>query len=93
MESIIFETKGINKLLFRKRGEKMAMKIGGMKISGLIAGIILTVLGALMMAEAVVTTMGNSSFMFAENMNREFEFVVGLVSVVVAAMTMDLNRS
>jgi hypothetical protein len=71
----------------------MAMKIGGMKISGLVAGIILTVLGALMMAEGVVTTVGNNSFMFAENMNRGFEFVAGLIAVVLASQVMNLSRS
>jgi hypothetical protein len=71
----------------------MAMKIGGMKISGLVAGIILTVLGALMMAEGVVTTVGNNSFMFAEDMNRGFEFVVGFISVVLASQVMNLSRS
>jgi hypothetical protein len=71
----------------------MAVKIGGMKISGLVAGIILTVLGALMMAEGVVTTVGNNSFIFAENMNRGFEFVIGLIAVVLASQVMNLNRS
>lgn len=69
------------------------MKIGGMRISGLVAGIILTVLGALMMAEGVVTTVGNTSFMFAENMNRGFEFVVGFATIVLSAVIMDLSRS
>jgi hypothetical protein len=68
------------------------MKIGGMKISGLVAGIILTILGALMMAEGVSTTVGNTSFMFAENMNRGFEFIVGLIAVVLASQVMNLSR-
>lgn len=71
----------------------MTMKIGGMRISGLVAGIILTVLGALMIAEGVVTTVGNTSFMFAENMNRGFELVVGFVTIVLSATIMDLSRS
>lgn len=71
----------------------MTMKIGRMRISGLIAGVILTVLGALMMAEGVVTMAGNASFMFVENMNRGFEFVVGFVTIVIAAIVMDLSRS
>lgn len=71
----------------------MTMKIGGMRLSGLVAGIILTVFGALMMAEGVVTTVGNTSFMFAENMNRGFEFVVGFVTIVLSAIMMDLSRS
>jgi hypothetical protein len=71
----------------------MTMKVGNMRISGLVAGIILTVLGALMLAEGVITMLGNPSFLFVENMNRGFEFVVGLVTIVVAGTTMDLSRS
>jgi hypothetical protein len=71
----------------------MTMKIGRMRISGLIAGVILTVLGALTMAEGIVVMAGNASFMFAENMNRGFEFVVGFVTIVLAAIIMDLSRS
>jgi uncharacterized membrane protein HdeD (DUF308 family) len=69
------------------------MKIGGMRLSGLVAGVILTVLGALMMAEGVVSTVASTHFMFAENMNRGFEFVVGFVTIVLAAIIMDLSRS
>lgn len=71
----------------------MTMKIGKMRIGGLVAGVILTVLGALMMAEGVVTMLGNPSFIFIENMNRGFEFVVGFVTVMLAGTTMDLSRS
>jgi hypothetical protein len=66
---------------------------GKMRIGGLFAGIILTVLGALMLAEGIITMMGNPSFIFIENMNRRFELVVGLVTIVVAGSTMDLSRS
>lgn len=69
------------------------MKIDEMRISGLIAGLIVLVLGALMMAEAGVSIVTNTSFMFAENMNRGFEFVVGLVAIVLAAVVMNLSRS
>ncbi len=71
----------------------MAPKIGNMRISGFVAGIILTVLGALMIAESVVVMTGNTSFMFVDSMNRGFEFVVGLIAVVLAAMVMDLSRA
>lgn len=64
-----------------------------MRASGLIAGLIVVVLGALMMAEGVVVISGNASFMFAENMNRGFEFVVGLIAIVLGAVVMDLSRS
>lgn len=69
------------------------MKIGRMRISGLVSGIILTVVGALMLAEGIITLMGNTPFIFVENMNRGFELVVGLVTIVVAGTTMDLSRA
>ncbi len=71
----------------------MTMKNGKMRIGGLVSGIILAVFGALMLAEGIITMLGNPSFIFIENMNRSFEFVVGLVTIVVAGSTMDLSRS
>ncbi len=71
----------------------MAAKNVGMRISGLIGGIILTVLAALMLAEGIITLLGNPAFIFIDNMNRSFELVVGLVSIVVAATSMDLSRA
>ena len=64
-----------------------------MRIPALVGGIILTVLAALMLAEGIITLMGNPAFIFIENMNRGFELVVGLVAIVVAGSTMDLGRS
>jgi hypothetical protein len=71
----------------------MGVKIGEMRASGLIAGLIVIVLGALTMADAVVSMVTNNSFMFAENMNRGFEFVVGFVTIVLGGVVMDLSRS
>ena len=68
----------------------MAEKIR--KMGAFIAGIILVVLGALMLAEGIITLMGNSAFLFVDNMNRGFELVVGLVTIIVAAATMDSSR-
>ena len=68
----------------------MAEKIR--KMGAFIAGIILVVLGALMLAEGVITLMGNPAFLFVDNMNRGFELVVGLVTIIVAAATMDSSR-
>ena len=65
----------------------MAEKIR--KIGPFVAGIILVVLGALMLAEGIVTLMGNTAFLFVDNMNRGFELVVGLVTIIVAVATMD----
>ena len=59
---------------------------------GFVAGIILIVLGALMLAEGVVTWLGNPAFIFIENMNRAFELVVGLVTILVGASIMDTSR-
>jgi hypothetical protein len=64
-----------------------------MRAGGLIAGLIVIVLGALTMADAVVSMVTNTSFMFAENMNRGFEFVVGFVTIVLGGAVMDLSRS
>ena len=71
----------------------MTVKIGQMRASGLIAGVIVVVLGALMMAEGVTGTVADTSFMFAKDMNRGFEFVVGLIAIVLGAVVMDLSRS
>ncbi len=70
----------------------MAVRAGGMKIGGLVAGIILVVLAALMLAEGIITLMGNPAFIFIDNMNRSFELVVGLFAIIVAASTMDMSR-
>ena len=64
-----------------------------MRIPALVGGIILTVLAALMLAEGIITLMGNPAFIFIENMNRGFELVVGSVTIVLAGTTMDLGRS
>ena len=71
----------------------MTMKIGKTRIPALVGGIILTVLGALMLAEAIITLLGIPAFVFIENMNRGFELVVGLVAIVLTTTTMDLGRS
>ncbi len=73
------------------RGEwKTAEKIR--KTGAFIAGIILVVIGALTLAEGIITLMGNPAFIFIDNMNRGFELVVGLVTILVAASVMDTSR-
>jgi hypothetical protein len=37
--------------------------------------------------------MGNQAFIFIDNMNRSFELVVGLVTIIVAGSTMDVSRA
>jgi len=73
----------------------MAVKIGQIQIrsGAFIAGLIVVVLGALMMAEGVVEPVADTSFMFARDMNRQFEFVVGLVAILLGAAVMGLSRS
>ncbi len=71
----------------------MGLKAAGMRVGGLVAGVILVVLAALMLAEGIITLMGNPAFIFIDNMNRSFELVVGIVSIIVAASTMDLSRA
>ncbi len=71
----------------------MATKDVGMRIGGLVGGVILTVLGALMLAEGIITLLGNPSFIFIENMNRGFELTMGFVTIVVAGTMMNLSRT
>ncbi len=70
----------------------MAIRVRGMRAGGLVAGIILVVLGALTLAEAIITLMGNPAFIFTNNMNRGFELLVGIVTIIVAGSTMDVSR-
>ena len=58
-----------------------------------IAALAVVVLGALMMAEGVVEMVAGTSFMFARGMNRQFEFVLGLIAVLLGAAVMGLSRS
>jgi len=51
------------------------------------AALFLIVLGALMLAEGIVGAM-NGSTLFFEGVNRGFEFVVGLVTLIVGASLM-----
>ncbi len=71
----------------------MAIRVRGMKVGGLVAGIILVVLGALTLAESIITLMGNQPFIFIDNMNRGFELLVGLITIIVAGSIMDADRS
>jgi len=59
------------------------------KISRYAASILVLVLGALMISESVTSVVANQSFMFLEGVNRGFEFVVGLIAIVLAATLMD----
>ena len=67
------------------------MKVGGMRISGFVTGIIVLVFGALMIAEAVSSTVANT-ILFFEGVNRGFEFMVVFMAVVLAAYIMDESR-
>ncbi len=62
------------------------------KIGRFIAGMVVLVLGALMVADAVVTYVANTPFMFTEGLNRGFEFVVGLIAIILAGTLMDESR-
>jgi len=67
------------------------VKIGQMRITGLITGLLVLFLGALMMAEALINIGTGAYFMFAENINRQFEFVTGLIAVILAVVALDLS--
>lgn len=68
------------------------MKAGGMRASGFIAGLIVVVLGALLIAESVTSIVADSPFMFVDGVNRGFEFVVGFIALVLAASALDESR-
>lgn len=74
---------------------RITVKVGQIQIrsGAFIAGLIVVVLGALMIAEAVVSIVADTSFMFARNMNRQFEFIVGLMAILLGAAVMGLSRS
>lgn len=55
------------------------------------AALFLIVLGALMLAEGIVGAM-NQSTLFFEGVNRGFEFVVGLVTLIVGASMMPAEK-
>ncbi len=73
----------------------MTVKVGQIEIrsGAFIAGLIVVVLGALIVAEGVVNMVADTSFMFARNMNRQFEVVVGFVAILLGAAVMGLSRS
>jgi len=70
----------------------MVMK-NGMRISGMVTGIILAVLAALIMPEDINTLLGIAAFIFIDDMNRAFELAVGIVSIIVAGSTMEMSRA
>ncbi len=62
-----------------------------MKIIDFIAGIIVVVLGALMLADGVVGWPAETSFIF-RNVDPLFEIVVGAISIVLAAPLLGKNK-
>lgn len=69
-----------------------ALLIEMTKIGRFAAGIVVLVLGALMIAEAVTSSVANTPFMFLEGLNRGFEFVVWFVPILLAGSIMDEGR-
>ncbi len=59
------------------------------KIGRYATSILVLILGSLMISESVTSVVANHSFMFLEGVNRGFEFVVGLIAIVLAATLMD----
>lgn len=45
-----------------------------------------------MVAKAIRATIANDTFLFFENINRPFEFVIGLITIALVASIMDLGR-
>ena len=46
-------------------------------------------MGGLMISESVLSVVANQSFIFPEGVNRGFEFLVGIVAIVLAAVLID----
>lgn len=55
------------------------------KVGRFAASITALVLGALMVAEAVTSTVANEPFMFLQGVSRDFELMVGAVVIILAA--------
>jgi hypothetical protein len=55
------------------------------KVGRFAAGITALVLGALMVAEAVTSTVANQPFMLLNGVSRDFELMVGAVVIILAA--------
>jgi hypothetical protein len=66
-----------------KFGEKVLVE--RKKVGRFAAGITVLVLGALMVAEAVTSTVANHPFMFLQGVSRDFEMMVGAISIIIAA--------
>ncbi len=77
-----------------KRVEAARTRFAGVRDVGRLgAGLLLIVLGALMLAEGIAGSITNSVLFFA-GVNRGFEFVVGLVTVIVgASMVPEMKRT
>jgi len=56
------------------------------------ACIVVLVLAALMIAEAVTSRIGNTPFMFFKSVNRRFEFVLGSIPIVLAASVIESSN-
>ncbi len=62
------------------------------KIGRFVTGITVLVLGALVVADAVTSTVAGTPFIFTDGLNRGFEFVVGLITIALASSVMDESR-
>jgi threonine/homoserine/homoserine lactone efflux protein len=61
------------------------------KLLILIAGTIIVVVGALLMAEAIVSMVTNN-FLFIESFNRWLELLIGLLLTLLGGYTISLSR-
>lgn len=55
------------------------------------ASVVLIVLGALLLAEGVIGSL-NGTMLFFDGVNRGFEFIMGLVTVIVGASLMPTEK-
>jgi hypothetical protein len=66
-----------------KFGEKVLVE--RKKVGRFAAGITALVLGAMMVAEAVTSTVANQPFMLLNGVSRDFEMLVGAIVIILAA--------
>jgi hypothetical protein len=66
-----------------KFGEKVLVE--RKKVGRFAAGLTALILGGLMVAEAVTSTVANEPFIFLQGVSRDFELMVGAVVIMLAS--------
>ncbi len=75
----------------KQQGGGESLVNGKMRIGGLAAGSLLSLLAFIMIGEAMTSLLGYSSLILVDNLNRGFELLMGLISGTVAGITIRLS--